>query len=57
VGSTIAKGCEACAMRCRQPRDELINAVVRGTIQETNDFLGHWTVIKCRCDPLPLAHD
>jgi hypothetical protein len=30
---------------------------MRGTIQETNDFLGHRTVIKCRCDPLSLAHE
>src|ERR1700731_5049299 len=57
MGSTIAKGCEACAMECRQARDEFINAAMRGTIQETNDFLGHRTVIKCRCDPLSLAHE
>jgi hypothetical protein len=44
-------------MECRQARDEFINAAMRGTIQETNDFLGHRTVIKCRCDPLSLAHE
>ncbi|MEA3072420.1 MAG: hypothetical protein QOD29_3866, partial [Alphaproteobacteria bacterium] len=30
-------------MECRQARDEFINAAMRGTIQETNDFLGHRT--------------
>src|ERR1700738_3709245 len=57
MGSTIAKGCEACAMECRKARHEFRNATMRGTIQETNDFLGHRTVIKCRCDPLSLVHE